>query len=345
MRVLIQLFSVIALLFSPVFMHSANAQTALIKAHNDYRLHATRRHNDIHGAEQVYDDYRKNWLKRHNSEFLIGANGNGEYSDTPRCSRHDNPNGKTSRLNCGDRHIIRSSLLALHATDNYSGSTKENGAIGYLGYEYLFANDAFLGLGTSYGNSTIDHTLNGSTLNVKATEVFGHLVMGYILPWHDLKTFWNISVGQVKGSTTRNSTITGKYNTNGWNLSGVIEKSYQISPAWDMSLGVDYTFNRIYGASYTDSAAVGLSEPDGWNGDFTFSALFSKPLENGEIFFRPGASIELIGPTKRPFDATFDAGYSRKFSTNAAFSGTLGASVRQGGYVETRGSIRLSGKF
>ena len=141
-------------------------------AHNDYRFISIRRHNDIQGVEAVYDDYRRNWLLRYNSDLMIGDRPDRGVADTPRCSSLDG--GRMTRVNCGGAHIFRTNLTGIVASDGDGANTDEIGFLGYVGYEYLFSNDAFLGLGATFGGSRIQHRLGGSSLDVDTFDLGLH---------------------------------------------------------------------------------------------------------------------------------------------------------------------------
>lgn len=320
------------------------AQTAIVQAHNDYRNYTLRRHNDIQGVEAIYDDYRRRWLRRHTNDIALGGGDHG--NDTPYCSTLDEEYGeRTSTTTCGTRHIFRSIITGYSASDSYVGDADETGALGYVGYEYLFNNDAFLGIGFSSSRSTIEHSLNGSTLEVDARDNILHFLAGYMLPGEILNT-WNISYGEGTGNTVRNGNITGKYDLGAFMLSGVFAKDYELDETWDMSFSLDYTLNWVIQQDlYVDSANVTHVAPHGWNGDFTATALFARPTQFGEAFARVGSTVEVLNPTDRPIDFTLDLGGSTKLSDAVAITGSIGGSFRPSGYTEGRASIRVVGKF
>lgn len=321
----------------------ATAQSPVVTQHRDYAFITMRRHNDIQGVEAIFDDYRRGWLRRHNSEVLVGTPPNDGVADTPRCSSID---GKRPREHCGGAHIFRSNVTAIGASDNYrGGSTRETGLLGYLGYEYLFANDVFLGFGASFATSDIDHRLGGQTLNVRTQEVGAHLVTGYLFG-NGSRTAWNVSFVGADNDTVRNGNVTGTYDTVSLMVTGVWYNDRQLSDDLYLAYGIDYTFLGIWGdGGFADSSGAFQPVRDGWRGDITPSLMLVKTFDGGEAFARVGSSIEVVNSSDRPFDATLDVGGSMNLAPNIALTGTLGGSYRDGGYFEGRGSVRLVGKF
>lgn len=338
-RILVKLTLVLSAFIA--YITCANASD-IFTLHNNYREHAMRRHNDIQGVESVYDDYRRNWLSRYNSEIQVG--GDTE-TDTPRCSKHDEGISSVSRVTCDGNHVFRTNFVLFGATDNHLGSTDEVGALGYIGYEYIRSRDGYIGIGATVSNTDMHHALNGNTLDVKSTDYFVHFHGGYNNPNNDISAYWNISIGSGTSDTVRNSTITGSYDHISGNITGLIEKNYDITPDWDMSLALDYSLNAVYGDDFVDSTNTTQQTITNWNGDFTLSALFTKPLETGEFYTRLGATAEVLNPTERPIDVTIDAGLSKNISDATAWSGSIGGTYRQGGYFEGRAALRLLSKF
>lgn len=322
-----------------------HAQT-IISLHKDYRFINMRRHNDIQGVEAIYDDYRRGWLRRYNSEVLVGQREDKDIADTPRCSRVDGElYSQMKRANCGGGHVFRSNLTAIYGHDSDRGSTSETGALGFVSYERIFPNDNFVGFGVTFGKSSISHTLNGMTLDVDTTDVGGHLLAGYRFA-NGSWTTWNISFIKAIDDTTRNGNITGSYDSTSLMVTGVWYNDYELAHDLYLTYGIDYTFMGLWAdSSFVESNGARQAVGDGWVGDITPSLMFVKTFEDGEAFARIGSSVEVLNISDRPFDATIDIGGSKNIGGNFALTGTLGGSYRVGGYFEARGSVRVVGKF
>lgn len=323
----------------------ADAQT-IVSLHKDYRFINMRRHNDIQGVEAIYDDYRRSWLRRYNSEILVGNRDDKDIADTPRCSSIDGElYSQMKRVNCGGGHIFRSNLTGIYGHDSDRGTTSETGALGFLSYERIFPNDNFLGFGVTLGKSRISHSFNGVTLDVDTTDIGGHLLAGYRFA-NGSTTTWNISFIKAIDDTTRNGNITGSYDSTSLMVTGVWYNDYELAHDLYLSYGIDYTFMGIWADSrFVESNGTIQRVGDGWVGDITPSLMFVKTFEDGEAFARFGSSVEVLNISDRPFDATIDIGGSKNLNGNIALTGTLGGSYRVGGYFEARGSVRVVGKF
>ncbi|MEL6818936.1 MAG: hypothetical protein AAFU69_10090 [Pseudomonadota bacterium] len=311
--------------------------------YGDYRFYATRRHNDIQGVEAVFDDYRRGWLNRYNSEILVGANPNKHQSDIPFCSRSaNNLDQRMNRTNCGSGHVVRSNIVGFTA-DN-EGETKETGGIGYLGYEYMFSDRFFLGVGSTFSKTNIDHTSNGHTLDIKTQDVALHLLGGYRFQ-NESMAAWNVSYVRGNDDIVRDDTVTGDVTYNTVQVTGVWYKNFDIRPDLHMNLGIDYTLQIFGSDKFTESNGIERKVPSIWRGDFTTSLLFTKDFEGAEAFARLGSSFEALNPSDQSFDFTADLGGSVALTDKIALTGSVGGMLRTNGYQELRGTARIASKF
>ncbi len=326
---------------------TSQAQDPIVEVYGNYRNITVRRHNDIEGAEAVFDDYRRNWFMEGYSGVRVGSRLNDDQRDMPRCSGADGRKlSVNSRINCGSNHIFRANVTGLVASDEEQGKIDETGAIGYFGYEYLFSNDAFLGLGATVAASKIDSSLKGSNLDSDVTEFGAHFVGGYRFP-REIGVAWNITVTRGTDDLTINNSATASYDTTGVMISGVVFKNWHFNPSTYVSYGLDYTFLGLFGpGSVRDSSGqkqdTGINNP---RGDFTASALLVHELDRAELFARLGSTAEVILATDRWLDATLDVGGSMNLSDSIALTGEVGGTYRMGNYLSGRGSLRLVGKF
>ena len=321
----------------------ASAQTAVMAEYGFYRFYALRRHNDIQGVEAVFDDYRRNWLKRYNSEILVGSTPNKHVSDTPHCSHVDElDSGRMNRANCGSGHVFRSNLVGFTAENR--SETDETGVLAYLGYEHLVSEDLFLGLGFGYGTSQIDHASAGSTLDVETTDLAVHLLGGYRFENQSMAA-WNVSYVDATDDVTRDGNITGSFDSHALLVTGVWYKNWDLTPDRHVSLGIDYTLLNYETEGFIDSSGQKQKVPIQWRGDFTTSLLFTQDYDNGEVFARFGTSFEALRTSAQQLDFTFDLGGSLKVSDGLAVTGSVGTMLREAGFFELHGSSRLLAKF
>ncbi|WP_305984825.1 hypothetical protein [Roseibium sp. MMSF_3544] len=325
----------------------ALAGDPIVENYGNYRNITVRRHNDIEGAEALFDDYRRQWFKEGYSGVRVGKWAGEDQRDMPRCSSADGQKlSVNTRINCGSNHIFRLNVTGIAASDSDTASIDETGALAYLGYEYLFSNDAFLGLGATYAVSDIDSSLNGSTLDSEVSEFGAHFVGGYRFP-REIGVAWNISLTRSTDDLTRNGSITSSVDMTGVMISGVIFQNWYFSQSTYLSYGLDYTFLGLFGpGTVTDSSgAVQDTGINNGRGDFTGSLLLVHELDRAEVFARLGSTAEVILATDRWLDATADVGGSLNLSDNIALTGTVGGTYRMGNYLSGRGSVRLVGKF
>ncbi|MEL6966599.1 MAG: hypothetical protein AAGM04_04385 [Pseudomonadota bacterium] len=343
--------------FQFVSTKSVSAQS-LLDEHAFYRFYGLRRHNDIQGVEAVFDDYRRNWLQRYNSQILIGSGVNRGQSDTPYCTmRTAADRSRMTMANCGGAHIFRANVSGFTASDSLDGrTTEETGAIGYLGYEFLVSDDLFIGLGATLGQTSMQHRLGGSRMDVEGRETGAHLVGGYRFKNKSMLA-WNISYIMATDDVTRTnnvmlnaiaptpSTVTGSYDSNTIAVTGVWYKSYDLSERARVSLGIDYTLLHVGRSIFFDSNGVRNKVDDQWRGDFTTSLMFTRDFTDGELFFRIGNTFERLNPSHRHVDFTGDIGGSLKLTDTIALTASVGSTFRFDGFSEYRGSARALLKF
>lgn len=330
----------------------AYAQTApIINDYAAYRFYTFRRHNDMQGVEAVFDDYRRNWLMRTHSKVRVGGSYDLAHADTPTCSwsKRLSLSGRY-RANCGNGHVMRAGVNGFVARQG--STTDEVGAIGYLGYEHLVSDRFFVGLGATFGSGKIEQRSRGETLDITTKDTGLHLIGAYRLRGQSMLA-WNISLLQSDDDLTRNGTITGTHSSRALMVTGVWYKTFDLRRDRRLSLGIDYTLLRYYTGEFVDSSGATQTVPYDWRGDVTVSALLSKDLENGEAFARLGAQIEVLhykpGTTfnwvSEFSDASLDIGRSYSLTDKIAFTGTVGAMLRKGGYQELRAGARLTMRF
>ncbi len=329
------------------FGTTAFSGNAVVEEYGGFRTITIRRHNDIEGAEAVFDDYRRNWFRQGFSGVRVGDGSLDETPDMPRCNKHHSGSGAVhNRINCGSNHIFRMNVTGIVASDEFTASTNEVGGLAYLGYEYLFDNDAFLGLGFSYSQSDIDSSFRGDRLDATARDYGAHFVGGYRFP-HDIGVAWNISAVRTDDDLTRNGSITSDLEATSAMISGVVFQKRDLTENTYISYGLDYTFLGVFGAgTVTDSSATvqdtGINNP---RGDFTGSLLLVHTLDEGEVFARLGSTAEVILATDRWIDATLDLGGSYNLTDSVALTGTIGGTYRKSDYFSGRAGLRLVGKF
>lgn len=325
------------------------AQPAVLEDYGTYRFFTLRRHNDIQGVEAVYDDYRRNWLRRHNTGVVLG-NARASGADTPVCSYMDTQaRARMTRFNCGNGHVFRFNLAGYGARDG--SRTSEVGAIGYLGYEHLVSDRFFLGVGTSFGSAQIDHQSQGVTLDVTTRDVGVHVLGGYRFPGGAMLA-WNWSYIFGNDEMTQNGAITSTDTPAARLITGVWYKSYDLRDDLRLSVGLDYTLYHFMTSSFVASNGQVQELPRQWRGDVTPSFLFTRDLDNGEAFTRIGSSIEILQGingtsdfTAEFSDITADFGRSFAISDKVVASGTVGGSLHRGGATELRASVRLVARF
>ncbi len=321
----------------------ASARPDIFEIHANYRMINMRRHNDIQGVESVYDDYRRGWLKRFNSKIRLGREA-GADADTPYCSDLDDGRAGAAKV-CGGGHVFRLNATGFAATDDRDADTTDVGAITYAGYEYVFSNDMFLGLGLTYGVSSIEHKTPGARLEVDTADLGFHFLGGYDFGQGTMLA-WNITYVIAEDDTTRNGGITGSYESEGLMITGVVYHGWNIDEDLFISLGLDYTFLGVYPQSpFIDSSGAAQTVPKRWAGDFTPSALLVQRFDGGEAFARLGVSAELINPTERPVDLTLDLGWSTPVADAAALTGSVGVTSKFAGFYEGRAALKLVTKF
>jgi len=233
----------------------AYAQTAqVIDDYGAYRFYTLRRHNDMQGVEAVFDDYRRNWLKRSYSTVMLGAGVDRTNADTPNCAWSKRLTlYRATRADCGSGHVFRSSLSGFVAKEG--NTTDERGAIGYIGYEHLVSDRLFLGFGATLGTASIDQRSAGETLDVTTNDTGLHLIGGYRFRGPSMMA-WNISFIFSDEELTRNGTITGSASTDTLAITGVWDRNYDLRPDRRLSLGIDYTLLNYSGGSFVDSSGA-----------------------------------------------------------------------------------------
>lgn len=342
MRILVVLVSTFLWLTNTQTTH---AQHALYEGYLDYRMVNLRRHNDTPGVEVIFDDYRRNWLRRYNSELLVGNGAHKSRSDIPHCSRLDG--GKSAQIRrayCGGGHVFRAHVGGIAAADAANGSADETGFLGYLGYEYLWSDDRFFGFGATFGRSTINYSNSGNSLSSKTNDLGIHLFTGYRFKGGSM-TLWNVSFILADDALNSNGTFSQSNQANGILVTGVWYDTYDFSEDFYLSYGIDYTFHGMFGGHLAHQNGADSTRVDIWRGDLTGSLMYVKEKPNGEMFAKINASIEVLNVTRRPFDIGIDVGGSWKLGSLGAVTGTLGGFYRVGGYTEARGSLRVVGKF
>lgn len=326
----------------------ADAQERLFQSHMETRHFAIRRHNDMPGVEAVFDDYRRNWFRRRNSDVQIGRRRGDHHDDLPLCEAVDAAAnaGSSKKIACGSGHILRGSVTAFAASDTHETETREIGAITYLGYENLVTDNFFLGFGVTPGAVKTTHKLDGDKLEVNASEVGFHFIGGYKFT-DNLMAAWNISYVSASEDTKRTGGVTGSFDSQGLLLTGVVYYGFDLDEHYFLSLGFDYTFvgyypdNKLF-ESNGDVQDLGVE----WYGDWTLSALLvQEESDTAENFIRVGVNWMAISPDGRPLDVTLDIGRSMSFGDGLAVSGALGGGLRSGGGAEGRATLRAVLKF
>lgn len=322
----------------------ARAQTAtqIVDQVNAFRFFTIRRHNDTHGAEGVFDDYRRAWLRRQTSHVRVGANGRASLSDTPICG--DSDGYGSSAAGCGRRFTARAQVTPVYAEDSYNGANiEETGAVAYFGYEYLKSDDVFLGLGFSTAVSDITNNA-GQGIQVDATDYAGHFIGGYQLN-DDHMIAWNITYVYSSNDTTRNNTITGHFTTHTALVTGVWYTDVDLTETAYVSFGLDYTLQISTGDDYIESDGTVQSGVDEWQGDFTGSAMFVQGFEDAEAFARLGVSISTLNDVDRRVDIPVEVGGSIALTDTIALTGAIGGTILIPDFHELRGIARLTGRF
>lgn len=330
---------------------SVQAQTAqaLMSQVTDYRFFTSRRHTDVMGVESVFDDYRKNWLNRGNSDVQLGLASRNPQSNTPACvdSRIATDTREAAAL-CGNGHVVHGQTAFFAAKDTRNGGDiREVGNLSYAGYENLVSNNLFLGAGISGAASNIKNKA-GQGLNVDVAELAGHLIGGYRIN-NDNMFLWNISYARSLQDTRRGS-VTGNFGMNSLLLTGVWYHNVMLTQTAYVSLGLDYTLQITHGGEFTESDGTmhaGLFKTTRqWQGDFTPSALFVQPFKSGELFVRLGANIDTLNAKNpRSIDVPIDIGGSFRVSDRFVLTSSLGTTLARADYSDVRAMFRITGRL
>ena len=311
-------------------------------------MFAVRRHTDIQGVESVFDDYRKNWLRRQHSGIRLGDAGNSP-DDTPICGDSSLGGYAPDRVtSCGSGHVTRAFSTGLHARDRKDGADiRETGGMSYLGYEHLVSNNFFLGFGASGLGSAINNRA-GEGMKADVAEVAGHLLGGYRINDNNMLA-WNLTFVRSAHDVTRGGNITSKFDTNSVFLNGVWFTNVALTKTAYVSFGLDYTLQFTLGEDIIESNGIkqGRFPPvrEQWQGDFTGSALFVQPLDKAELFARIGVTVSVLNVPSRSVDMPIDVGAAIRITDNLAFVGSVGSTYLFSNYTEARGTARVIGRF
>ena len=325
--------------------HAQSTET-LFRQLNDFRMFTVRRHTDAQVIDLVFDDYRKNWLRRQNSTIRLGDRSTS-LDDMPVCD-NSGPAGYLGGKECGNGFVARAFATGLAAQDRKNGADiRETGGLAYVGYEYLVSNDFFLGVGFSGLGSTINNRA-GQGLKADVTEYAGHLLGGYRINDSNMLA-WNITYVRSANSTTRNGNITADFGTDSIFLNGVWFRNIPLTGSAFVSLGLDYTLQFTIGQEVVESNGVSFGRFPGikeqYQGDFTGSALFVQPLDRAELFARAGLTWRVLNAPNRTVDVPLDVGAAVRITDKVAFVGSVGATYLFPHLGELRGNVRLTGRF